>query len=201
MAKRLSGSAGPSGIDSVSMSHWLLKFGGASTNLRRSVAKFVEWLANDYPPWASYRAMTWSRLVGLDKCPGVRPIGIGDILRRLFAKVLLIVVGKEATRACGTDQLCCGLEAGIEGGIHHMRSMWDEHDNDEEDWRVLLIDAKNAFNEGNRKMMLWVVRHKWPSGARFMFNLYRHQSVLVVRGESKKKQFFLVVTDRHTGVH
>ena len=72
----------------------------------------------------------------------------------------------------------------------------DEHESDEEDQGVLLIDAKNAFNEGNRKMMLWVVRHKWPSGARFMFNIYRHQSVLVVRGESKKKTlFFIVVKD------
>ena len=77
--------------------------------------------------------MTWIRLVGLDKCPGVRPIGIGDILRRLLCKTLLIVVGNEATRACGTDQLCSGLEAGIEGGIHHMRSMWDEHEGDKEE--------------------------------------------------------------------
>ena len=83
-----------------------------------------------------------------------------------------------------------------------MRSMWNEHESDEEDWGVLLIDAKNALNEGNWKMMLWVVSHKWPSGARFMFNIYRHQSVLVVRGESKKKQFFFtVVKDRHKGVH
>ena len=201
VARGLSGSAGPSGIDSVAMSHWLLKFGGASSKLRRSIAKFVEWLANDYPPWAAYRAMTWSRLVGLDKCPGVRPIGIGDILRRLLCKTLLIVVGKEATRACGTDQLCSGLEAGIEGGIHHMRSMWDEHEGDEEEWGVLLIDAKNAFNEGNRKMMLWVIRHKWPSCARFVFNIYRHQSVLVVRGESGKKLFsWLVARDRHRRV-
>ena len=36
-------------------------------------------------------------------------------------------------------------------------------------------------------MMIWVVRHKWPSGARFIFNIYRHPSVLVVRGESGKK--------------
>ena len=135
--------------------------------------------------------MTWSRLVGLGKCPGVRPIGIGDILRRLFAKFLLIDVDKEATRAYGTDQLCCRLETGNEGGIHHMRSMWDEHESDEEDWGVLLIDAKNDFNEGNRKMIFCVVRHKWPSGARFTFNLYRHQSVLVVRGESKTKTIFL----------
>ena len=98
--------------------------------------------------------------------------------------MMLIVVGKEATRACGIDQLCNGLEAGIEGGIHHMRSLWDEHDKEKNDtWGVLLIDARNAFNEGNRKMMMWVARHEWPSGSRFLFNIYRHHSVLVMRGE------------------
>ena len=47
--RRLSCSTGPLEIDSVSMSYWLLKFGEAITNLRKSIAKFVEWLANDYP--------------------------------------------------------------------------------------------------------------------------------------------------------
>ena len=44
-------------------------------------------------------------------------------------------------------------------------------------------------------MMLWVVRHKWPSGVRFMFKIYRHQSILVVRGESKKTTIFLLSSE------
>jgi len=39
--------------------------------------------------------MTSCRLVALDKCPGVRPMGIGDIMRQLVCKILLIVAGKE----------------------------------------------------------------------------------------------------------
>ena len=96
-----------------------------------------------------YRTITWCRLIGLDKCSGVQPIGIGDILLILLCKVMFIVVGKEVTRACSTDQLCSGIEAGIEGGIHHIRLLWDAH-KDDEDWSILLIDTKNAFNEGNR---------------------------------------------------
>ena len=75
-AKRLSGSAGPSGIDSISMSHWLLKFGGANARLRKSIASMIKGLANGHLPWAAYRAMTWGRLVGLVECPGVSLIGI-----------------------------------------------------------------------------------------------------------------------------
>ena len=39
------------GVDSVSFSHWLLKFGGSSTLLRRTITDMVEWLANKFPPW------------------------------------------------------------------------------------------------------------------------------------------------------
>ena len=28
--------------------------------------------------------------------------------------------------------------------------------------------------------MLWIVRHLWPSGARFVFNFYHHCSLLVL---------------------
>ncbi len=100
--------------------------------------------------------------------------------RRAFAKCLLKVAGPEAKEACGTDQLCAGLESGIEGGIHTVQLMWDTH-HMEEDWGFLLIDARNAFNEMNRTLMLWVVRHEWPSGARFTFNCYRHWSTLLIR--------------------
>jgi hypothetical protein len=47
-----------------------------------------------------------------------------------------------------------------------MQEVWDEHQMEEE-WGVLLIDASNAFNEKERKGMLWTVQHEWPSGARF----------------------------------
>ena len=56
-----------------------------------------------------------NRLIALDKCPGVRPVGVGEIWRRLLAKCVLVVAGGEAKEACGSEQLCAGLEEGIEG--------------------------------------------------------------------------------------
>ena len=96
-----------------------------------------------------------------------------------MAKCLLRVAGLEAKAACGTMQLTGRVEAGIEGAIHVMRVLWEEHQT-EEDWGFLLIDARNAFNEENRTAMLWDVWHEWPSGAQFTFNCYRHWATLVV---------------------
>ena len=62
-----------------------------------------------------------------------------------------------------------------------MCAQWDEV-GAQEDWGALLVDARNAFNEVFRGPMLWHVRHAWPSGSRFAFNVYRHQRILVLRG-------------------
>ena len=51
----------------------------------------------------------------------------------------------------------------------------------EEDWGFLLIDLRNTFNEDNRTAILWVVQNKWPSGAQFNFNCYRHWAILVIQ--------------------
>ena len=44
-----------------------------------------------------------------------------------------------------------------------------------------LVDARNGFNELSRLAMLWTVRHRWPAGARFVLNCYRHWAQLVIR--------------------
>jgi hypothetical protein len=183
-ACRLSGGAGLGGTDAHALQQWLLRFGKSSRLLRQAAADLVDWLANSFPPWAAYRALMPGRLlVTLDKCPGVRPIGVGEIWRRLAAKVTLLVSGCNAKERCGIDQLCAGLEAGIEGGIHAIDELWRQHE-EEEEWGFLLVDAANAFNELNRTAMLWTIRHEWPSsGARFAFNCYRHWATLVIRGK------------------
>ena len=73
-----------------------------------------------------------SRLIALDKQPGIRPVVVGETWRRLMAKCLIRVTGQEEKSACETDQLDGGMEAGIEGGIHAMRFLWKEHSQEEE---------------------------------------------------------------------
>ena len=127
VAGRLSGGAGPGGTDSVSLQHWLLRFGAASAELRLIVGEFIEWMSNGWPPWAAYRALMSGRLIALDKQSGIRLVGVGETWRRLMAKYLIKAAGPEAKAACGTTHLAGSLEAGIEGAIHTMRVFFEEH--------------------------------------------------------------------------
>ena len=70
------------------------------------------------PPYAAYRALMACHLVALDKRPGVRPVGIGETLRRDLAKLVMRASGYQAKTACGNLQMYAGLEAGIEGATH-----------------------------------------------------------------------------------
>ena len=51
-------------------------------------------------------------------------MGIGEMLRRALAKLVMRAAGDQAKTACVNLQLCSGLEAGIEGATHavgHLR--------------------------------------------------------------------------------
>ena len=141
-------------------------------------------MCNSTIPWDNIRALLASRLIALDKCPGVRPIGVGETLRRIVGKAICSVTRFDASVVCGSDQLCAGLQCGIEGAIHAMNELFDANLSNSSGWGVLLIDASNAFNSLNRISMLLHVRKLWPRCARFVFNTYRGWPVLVMRGMS-----------------
>ena len=131
------GGSGPGGTGSEALQGWLLKFGEDSTRLRTSVETFVDWLANRSPPWEAYHAFMHAPLIVLDKKPGVRPVGVGETWRHIFANIVLKVTGPEATMARQDDQLCAKLKAEIYGAIHGVQALWDENSSTKE-WEFFL---------------------------------------------------------------
>ncbi len=93
----------------------------------------------------SLEAFLASRLIPLDKCPGIRPIGIGEIPRRIIAKAICRHLRPDIQSAAGPLQLCAGQQAGCEAAIHAIHQLFQTEDCEE----VLLVDADNAFNRLN----------------------------------------------------
>ena len=86
----------------------------------------------------------------MDKRPGVRPIGVGEVARRIVSKAILAVIDANIKKAAGSIQLCVGQTSGCEAGVHAMRQIFREEDTD----AILIVDATNAFNSLNRKAAL-----------------------------------------------
>lgn len=112
----------------------------------------------------------------MDKCPGVRPIGIGDTARRIIAKAVLAITKPDIQEAAGCSQMCGGQISGIEAAVHAVRSAYDLDGNE----GVLLVDASNAFNNLNREVN---IRRLCPPLANILVNTYRAPSELFVDGE------------------
>ena len=67
---------------------------------------------------SSLEAFLACRLIPLDKNPGLRPIGVGEILKRIVGKVVVSSTRNDITDSVGSLQLCAAHEAGCKALIH-----------------------------------------------------------------------------------
>eukprot|EP00957_Ditylum_brightwellii_P145107 11052432-Ditylum_brightwellii.AAC.1 len=89
VATHMQGAGGAGGMEAVMARDCLMRFGGASEKLRSELVAWTEWMANGSPPWAAIRAVLANHLMALDKQPGTRPVGIGEVWRRSMAKLVI----------------------------------------------------------------------------------------------------------------
>ena len=110
------------------------------------------------------------QLVPLDKKPGVCPIGIGDVTRRIIAKAILHDIGNLMTfswQLHGALQTCAGHDAGSEAAIHAMRTIFEDNNT----CAALLVNATHAFNLVNRQAALHNICILCPSFSTILKNL------------------------------
>ena len=119
-----------------------------------------------------------SRLIALDKNPGVCPIGVGEVVRRIISRTILSVVKLDILEAAGYSQLCAGQDAGNEAAVHGiaMRAIYDNPSTE----AVLLADASNAFNNLNHQIALRNIQTLCPSLSTVLINTYREDVPLFI---------------------
>ena len=148
-ALRTKGAGGPSGVGANGYKRLLAckSFEKSSADLCDAVAAMTRRLCTEYVNPLTIEPLLANRLILLDKGEGqVRPIGVGEVIRRIVAKCVTKVTKEEILEASGLLPLCAGHRRGIEASIHAVNNIFEADDTD----AVLLIDATNAFNSLNR---------------------------------------------------
>ncbi len=113
-------------------------FRDASDTLCHSLALVARRLCTQFVDNSALAPLLASRLIALDKNPGVRPIGVGEVPRRIISKAILFVIKGDIQEAAGATQLCGGQVAGIEAVVHASR----QHFSSETTEVILLVDAR-----------------------------------------------------------
>ena len=178
-ALKIKGAAGPSRLDAHAWRRLCTCFKGASRDLCASLASVARRIYSSYVNPTLIAPLLASRLITLNKNPGVRPIGIGDTARRIIANAILSIIGPDIQDATGCQQLCGGQIAGIEAAVHATKMEFESQDCE----AVLLVDAANAFNALNCKVTLHNIRRLCPSIATILINLYCSPIELFIDGD------------------
>ena len=143
-ALRTRGSGGPSGVDAVGFKRILAckSFKRSSTNLCDSIATLTKRLCTEYVDPLTTEPILSNRLIPLDKGNGeVRPIGVGEVIRRLIGKCVSKIGKQDVIDASGATQVCAGHKSGSEATIHAMHDIFESDETD----AALLVDASNAL--------------------------------------------------------
>ena len=139
-------------------------FKQSSTKLCEAIATMAKTLYTQYIDPSTIEPLVASRLIPLDKGEGaVRPIGVGEVIRRICGKCVMNITKRDVVEASGSLQLCAGQKSGSEAAIHAMHRIFEADDTD----AVLLIDASNAFNALNRAVALHNTRVLCPVNREF----------------------------------
>ena len=180
-ALRTKGSGGPCGVDANGFRRMMAckSFKQSSTKLCEAIATMTRTLCTTYIDPATIEPLVASRLIPLDKGEGaVRPIGVGEVIRRIIGKCVMNVSKGDVVEASGSLQLCAGQKSGSEAAIHAMHAIFEADDTD----AVLLIDASNVFNALNRATSLHNIRVLCPVIAAYAINTYRKSARLLITG-------------------
>ena len=147
-ALKTKGGSGPSGLDADGWRKILVSrsFGTINADLGRAFPNVIKKTCTAKLPVVTtkdvtaFKAFVACRLIPLNKNPGLRPIGVDEVLRRIAGKVVMKVVKEDIKKATGCLQLCPGQEAGCEAAIHAMHKIFESNETEV----ILIVDTENA---------------------------------------------------------
>ena len=186
VALKTKGGCGPSGLDADGWRKILVSksYGTINIDLRRAFVNVIKKICTEKLPVDTTKdetpleAFLACRLIPLDKNPGLRSIGAGEVLQRIAGKVVMKVVKEDIKKAAGCLQLCAGQEAGCEAAIHAMHKIFESNETE----AILIVDTENVFNSINGEALLHNIECLCPAIATFPNNCHGVSAQLFIIG-------------------
>ncbi len=151
---------GPSGMRAQHLLDALVP--GDEDALSEHLSRLVTWLAAGSAPSTAAPHLAGARLIALLKPDGrLRPIAVGEVLRRLTGRCLCAVVRSSARSALWPLQTGVAVPMGIDSAVHSLRR-WSARAAGQPGHVALKLDFRNAFNCISRASVLEQVRAKFP---------------------------------------
>ena len=116
------GDSGPSGMDADGWK-WILtskQFAESCTDLCTTIANLIKKLCVEKDLVNTLETFLSCHLIPLDKNPGLRPIGVGEVLRRIVRKVIVSTLQDDIITSVGSLQICTGQESECDAAVHAM---------------------------------------------------------------------------------
>ena len=145
----------------------------------RALSEVVRLLAAGHSPQAVVSHLCGAILLARQKKGGgLRPIAVGEVLRRLTSKCLSRAVQDQAISSLTPLQVGVGVKVGCEAIVHSVAHVLEEPTIPPDNRWTLLLDFSNAFNSVHRGCMFEEIRTRIPSLAPWMESCYGAQPIL-----------------------
>ena len=150
--------------------------------LLETITKFTNMIVREETPDFASPLFFGATLSALAKKDGVvRPIAVGNIVRRLAAKAALKPLLSGLGRHLRPTQLGFGTPGGSKAAVHSARTYISKAT----EKRVLVkIDMRNAFNSIRRDVLLRVAREQMPTLYPLLWQAYSKPSTLLLWRDS-----------------
>ena len=137
----------------------------AEQDTLRQLTRLVNRLAAGNVPPAWMEMLASAPLYALaKKGGGVRPIAVGETLRRIVAKCVCAALQQAAATRLSPTQVGVGERGGCEAAIHAAAAAVAKHAGDD-DYVMLKVDFSNAFNKVSRHFLEVIYDDPLLSGA------------------------------------
>ena len=155
---------------------------GSTDSFLDQLTTLVSFLSNGQACPAAAPFLAGANLVAVPKPKGgLRPIAIGEVLRRLTGKCLMESVQTAAREHFFPAQIGVAVPGGAEAAVHAVRAWTTQHAQGSS--KVLVkLDFANAFNSVSRQQVLASARSQFPSLSRWVNWCYGEASYLQFGG-------------------